>query len=60
MGDYLSEAQNPNIPPSLPPLRNVYVYTICTYSVREEGEGGELNQREGAWGNSSQRSKITT
>jgi hypothetical protein len=30
------------------PLRTVYVYTIqYTYSYREEGERGELNQREG-------------
>jgi hypothetical protein len=42
------EAQNP-IPPS--PLHTIYVFTV--YNIHT-GKGGELNQREGWRGNSSQ------
>jgi hypothetical protein len=47
-GVYLPQAPNP-----IPPLTLciiVYVYTD-TYSHRELGEGGELDQREGERGN---------
>ncbi len=46
-GVYLSEAQDTIHPPPL---------THCeyTYSHKEDGEGGELNQREGDKCNSSQ------
>ncbi len=49
-GVYLSKAQI--LIPS-PPLHIVYVYTIYLFT-QEEGEGGEVNQREGWRGNSSQ------
>jgi hypothetical protein len=51
-GVYLSEAQNPITPP--------LTHCICVYSIRylftqeRGGTGGELNQREGVRGNSSQ------
>ncbi len=42
-GVYLSEAQNP-----MPPLHTEYCTCIqYTYSHREGGGGGEMNQREG-------------
>ncbi len=56
-GVYLSEAQNPI--PSPPPYTLYIQYTCIHYTVylftqgRGEG-GGELNQREGERGNSSQ------
>jgi hypothetical protein len=45
-GVYLSEAQNPISSPF-----SVYVYTVYLFT---KGRGGELNQREGYSGNSSQ------
>jgi hypothetical protein len=50
-GVYLSEAQNP-IPP--PPSYTLYLCIQYTFSHREGGSGGELNQREGVRGNRSQ------
>ncbi len=47
----LSEAQTP-IPP--PPSYTLYVCIQYSYSHREGGSRGELNQREGVRGNSSQ------
>ncbi len=37
-----------------PPLYTLYTCIQYTYSHREGGEGGELNQRKGERGNSSQ------
>ncbi len=48
-GVYLSEAKNP-IPL---PLHTVNEYTVYLFT-QGRGEGGEVNQREGYWGNSSQ------
>jgi hypothetical protein len=39
--------------PHSPPLHTVYVHTVYQFT-QGRGEGGELNQREGERGNSSQ------
>jgi hypothetical protein len=51
VGIYLSEAQNPIPPPPL--LHCKRVYSILIHTGKGEG-GGELKQREGERGNSSQ------
>ncbi len=49
-GVYLSEAQYPILPH--PPIHRRYVCRILYFFTQERG--GELNQREGERGNSSQ------
>ncbi len=49
-GGYLSETQNP-IPPPL--LHTAYEYIVYLFT-QGEGGGGELNQRDGYRGDSSQ------
>ncbi len=44
-GNYLSEAPSPPITP-YPPY-TLYTCLLCTYSRREGGRVGEVNQREG-------------
>jgi hypothetical protein len=51
-GVNLSEAQNPVHPPPY----TLYTCIQYTYSYREWGLGGELNQREGERGNRGEKS----
>jgi hypothetical protein len=54
-GVYLFRGPEPHNPPPPAPLHTVYVYAVYTYpKTREVGEGGELNQRKGEGGKSSQ------